>query len=140
MAKSLMYRLFGVGKVPKKSLSILKDEGILYQEEGIPASIGFRNFRAPGRYHGRKRSWFSGSIVLTKLHFLAFNSSDPMIGLKWDDEKIKALTCKKDDKSRLCVSYDASTFNDDWSGEIDLRYASEQTARILSVIQDRRKV
>lgn len=140
MAKSLMYRLFGIGKVPKKSLSILKDEGILYMEEGIPASIGFRNFRAPGKYYGRKRNWFSGSIVLTDLHFLAFSAFNTTIGIKWDEQKIRALNCYHDGKNRLCITYDASVFNDDWSGEINLCYASDETMRVLSIIQDRIKV
>ena len=101
MAKTLMYRLFGLGKIPKHAMSILETEGIVYQDEGIPASIGFRNFRAPGRRSGYRRSWFSGSIVLTELHFLAFCGTKTMIGISWDDEKLGALSCTMDEKSRL---------------------------------------
>lgn len=122
MARTLMYRLFGAGKVPKQAMSILETEGIVYQEEGIPGSIGFRNFRSPGRRSGYRRNWFSGSIVLTKLHFLAFGGRQTMIGIPWDNEKLGALSCTIDEKSRLRIDYDAATFNDDWSGDIELFY------------------
>jgi hypothetical protein len=99
-----MYRLFGAGKVPKQAMSILETEGIVYQEEGIPGSIGFRNFRSPGRRGGYRRNWFSGSIVLTKLHFLAFGGRQTMIGIPWDNEKLGALSCTIDEKSRLRIA------------------------------------
>ena len=109
MAKTLMYRLFGLGRIPKQAMAILETEGIVYQEEEIPASISFRNFRSPSRRSGYRRNWFSGSIVITKLHFLAFAGTKTMIGLSWDDEKLGALSCTMDDKSRLRIDYDAST-------------------------------
>ena len=137
MAKTLMYRLFGSGKIPKQAMSILETEGIVYQEEGMPASIGFRNFRAPGRRSGYRRNWFSGSIVLTKLHFLAFCGTKTMIGISWDDEKLGALSCSVDERSRLRIDYDASTFNDDWSGDIELFYGSDDTDTILGIIRNK---
>ena len=137
MAKTLMYRLFGLGRIPKQAMAILETEGIVYQEEEIPASISFRNFRSPSRRSGYRRNWFSGSIVITKLHFLAFAGTKTMIGLSWDDEKLGALSCTMDDKSRLRIDYDASTFNDDWSGDIELCYRSDDTATILGIIKDK---
>ncbi len=137
MAKTLMYRWFGLGKIPKQAMSILETEGIVYQEEGIPASIGFRNFRSPGRRSGYRRNWFSGSIVLTKFHFLAFAGTKTMIGLSWDDEKLGALSCTMDDKSPLRIDYDASTFNDDWSGQIELFYRSDNTETILGILRNK---
>ena len=37
MANTLMYRLFGLGRIPKQAMAILETEGIVYQEEEIPA-------------------------------------------------------------------------------------------------------
>lgn len=75
--------------------------------------------------------------MITKLHFLAFAGTKTMIGLSWDDEKLGALSCTMDDKSRLRIDYDASTFNDDWSGDIELCYRSDDTATILGIIKDK---
>jgi hypothetical protein len=60
--------------------------------------------------------------VLTKLHVLAFGGRQTMIGIPWDNEKLGALSCTIDAKSRLRIDYDAATFNDDWSGDIELFY------------------
>ncbi|HIF12323.1 MAG TPA: hypothetical protein EYQ82_04810 [Dehalococcoidia bacterium] len=75
--------------------------------------------------------------MLTKLHFLAFAGTKTMIGLSWDDEKLGALSCTMDDKSPLRIDYDASTFNDDWSGQIELFYRSDNTETILGILRNK---
>ena len=133
--KTLLHRLFGAGRVPKGVMAQIEQEGILLQDEGIGGSITFRNFRGPGRRHGWKRSWFTGSIVLTKETFLAFNFSNPVIGIPWSDEKLKELNCSLENENVLCVQYDASTFNDEWSGDIEVRFRTPLAAQILEVIE-----
>jgi hypothetical protein len=48
MAKTLLYRLFGVGKISWQLSSTLKVEGIVLLDEGISGSVTYLNFRAPG--------------------------------------------------------------------------------------------
>ena len=131
MAKTLLYRLFKSGRVPTDSMEQIQAEGVVLMEEGIGGSITFRNFRAPGRRHGFKKSWFSGSIVLTHQHLLAFAFSRPVIGVAWNYRKISRLKCVARDRKTLSISYDASVFNDDWSGDVEVRY-STPTAQIIA--------
>ena len=42
MAKSVLYRLFGLGKTPKRELPALEAEGIVLVDEGISGSIECR--------------------------------------------------------------------------------------------------
>ena len=137
MSKSLLYRLFKSGTIPKSARSQILKEGVLLQDEGIRGSITFKNFRAPGRYHGWKRSWFSGSVVLTRKHFLAFGFSSSLIGIAWDDARIKELDCSIEKKNTLCIRYDASTFNEDWSGTIECRYSSPHAHEFLRIIKQK---
>ena len=137
MGKSLLYRWFGTGKVPKKYREQIEREGVLLSEEGIGGSITFINFRSPTRRSGWRRTWFLGSIVLTEQHFLAFGFTQPVIGVGWNDDVTKKLTCSVEKRERLCVAYDASTFNDDWSGDIEVRFSTPRAAEILRDIQDR---
>lgn len=124
MRKTLLYRLFKTGKIPKTARSQMLKEGVILQDEGIPGSITFKKFRAPGKYHGWKRNWFSGSIVLTRKHFLAFRYSEPVIGVAWDDDKSKKLECSIENRNTLCVKFEVSTFNEDWSGRLEIRFST----------------
>jgi len=134
MNKTILYRIFGLGKIPKDSVSQVHIEGIVLSEEGIGGSVTYRNFRAPGRYSGWQRSWFTGSLVLTRKHFLAFRYSKPVIGVAWDDERIKKLNCSLKSNNTLSIRFDASTFNDDWSGEIEVRFSTPRARSFLEKI------
>ena len=106
-------------------------------EEGIGGSVTFRRFRAPGKRYSYRRTWFSGSIVLTQEHFLAFQFSQPVIGVPWTDPRIKELFCRLDDHKTICVEFDASTFNDDWSGDIEVRFSTPQASSFPAIIEQK---
>ena len=61
MAKSLLYRLFGAGKIPAPLMSQLNAEGIILFDEGVKGSVTYRNFRAPGKRFSWRRQGFAGS-------------------------------------------------------------------------------
>ncbi len=138
MSKSVFYRLFGAGAVPKDALEQVRREGVVLQEEGVCGSMTMRNFRAPGRAHGVKKQWFTGSIVLTEQHLLAFGWKLPVIGLAWNDPRIHALVGVLEKPNELRFSYDASEFNSDWSGQIEIRYRTPKARSILEHFQRRR--
>ena len=137
MNKTFLYRIFGVGGIPKDAISQIRIEGLLLSDEGIGGSITFKKFRAPGKYSGWRRNWFSGSLVLTRKHFLAFRYSSPIIGVAWDDERIKKLNCSLESNNKLHIQFDASTFNDDWSGEIEVRYSTTLARSFLQKISQK---
>jgi hypothetical protein len=66
MAKSLLLRLFGVGRIPAALMFQLQSEGIVLLDEGVKASVTYRNFSAPGKRFGWRRQWFAGSIAMTR--------------------------------------------------------------------------
>jgi hypothetical protein len=135
MNKTLLYRLFKAGAIPKDARSQIHKEGVVLSDEGIAGSVTFRNFRAPGRYSSWRRNWFSGSIVLTRKHFLAFSWSKPIIGVAWDDQRIKALNCSLEKKQILYIAFDASTFNEDWSGDVEIRFSTRLARSFLEAIK-----
>ena len=137
MSKTILYQLFKIGKIPDHVIPIIEKEGVLFQEEGIGGSITFKNFRAPGKYYGFKRSWFSGSIVLTKKHFLAFKYSQPVIGVPWNEPRAKKLNCFVKDNNLLCIEFEASTFNQNQSGNIQVRFSSSRSNEILTIIEQK---
>lgn len=131
MKKTLLHRLFGWGKIPKRYAPTLHDEGIILLDEGIGGSITFRNFRAPGRYHSWRRNWFTGSIVLTRRTFAAFALIKPLIYVPLDHENISELHCSIEESGALLVEYDASAFNERWSGTVACRFKTSIAEELL---------
>ena len=137
MSKTLLYRIFGTGKVPKKYLAQIQNEGVILQDEGVGGSITFRNFRSPGRRSGWRRNWFTGSIVLTREHLLGFAFSRQIIGVAWHTEEIRQLSLSVDDPDILCVEFDASKFNEEWSGEVEVKFRTPLASRLITEIKGR---
>ena len=135
MSKTLLYRLFGLGGIPQGAVDQIEKEGVVLQDEGIGGSVTFKRFRAPGKHYGWRRNWFSGSVVLTRKHFLAFKYSQPIIGVSWCDEKFKELNVWLEDENTLCVGFEASTFQEDASGEVEVRLSTPLARELLKQIE-----
>lgn len=140
MSKTLLYRIFGVGKIPKGMLPALEQEGIVLLDEGISGSLTFRNFRAPRRRYLRKWNWFTGSIVLTGKRFAAFTFYqffNRIINVPLNDERLKQLHCSLKDEATLRVLFDSSEFHEGWSGSIECRFSTPQARLFLERIKEK---
>ena len=135
MSKTFLYRIFKIGEIPQNLRSQINREGIVLQEEGIGGSVTFKKIRAPGKYHGWRRNWFSGSIVLTREHFLAFQFTKPIIGVSWNHEKINCLNCFLENENTLCVEFDAGNFNENWSGDVTVKFSTPLARLFLENIE-----
>ena len=131
MSKTLLHRLFGLGKIPKEYAPTLRGEGIVLIDEGISGSITLKRFKAPGRRHSWKRSWFTGCVVLTEQMFAAFASIRPLIFVPLADKRFSELRCSVEKGATLLVTYDASLFNDKWSGLVECRFKTAQARLFL---------
>ena len=135
MHKTILYRIFKLGRVPKRHLPTIEQEGIVLMDEGIRGSAILRNFRAPGKRYSLKRTWFSGSIVMTRKHFLAFSFYRSIIGVPWTDQRLAALNCSINDGDILCVRFDAAVFHNDWSGSVEYRFKTPKAQVFLNYIR-----
>ena len=135
MARSLLFRLFGVGKIPKLIADRLRIEGIVVADEGIQGSVTYRDFRAPGRYSSWRKQAFIGSVVITNIRLVALMYSRFAVDVPFNDERIRRLQISRE-RDRLVIGFDASLFHEDWSGMIEYRYRTSQAAEILKWIHD----
>ncbi|TDI37858.1 MAG: hypothetical protein E2P02_21905 [Acidobacteria bacterium] len=105
MKKTLFYRLFGWGQLPKAMRPILESEGIVLFDEGLGGTITLRNYRSPTRRSGYRCSWFTGSLVVTGLRFAAFSISRPLINVPLDVARLASarLLHRKRDKAQSRV-------------------------------------
>ena len=135
MSKSLLYRLFGVGRIPKLLADRLRMEGVVISDEGISGSVTYRDFRAPGRYSSWRKQAFIGSIVVTNIRLVGLMLGRFAVDVPFNDERIRRLQISRE-RDRLLIAFDASLFHDDWSGTIEYRYQTSEAADIMKWIQD----
>jgi hypothetical protein len=131
MAKTLLYRLFGVGKIPWQLRSQLQLERVVLLDEGIAGSVTFLDFRAPGRYSNWRKQWFSGAIALTEVRLVAQQYSNRAIDVPLTDERLRRMKFSVEAGSTLVVAFDASLFHQDWSGTIEYRFRTEMAQAFL---------
>src|SRR5436305_6861747 len=122
MSKSLFYRLFGLGKVPKLLNDTLRIEGIVASDEGVPGSVTYRDFRAPGKYSSWKKQGFVGSVVVTNVRLVALMYSNFAVNIPFTDERIRHLQISVEG-DRLLIAFDPKLFHDNWSGRLNIVFA-----------------
>ena len=134
MNKTLLYRLFGVGAIPEAVRPALEQEGILLVDEGIGVAVAYRDFRAPGKRFHRKRTWYSGAVVLTTVRIAGYVYGSPVMDLPRDDARMQQITWSVDDKGRLNAQWDVSLFHDDWSGTMGCRFSTALAGQFLQAL------
>jgi hypothetical protein len=137
MKKTLLYRLFGIGKIPAAHASAIRNEGVILADEGIKGTVTYINFRAPGRYSNWKRQWGTAAIALTKSRLLAFRYAGPVIDVPLTDERFRQLKFSVEDNGALLVAFDASLFHDNWSGTLEYRFKSALAQEFLGKLLEK---
>ena len=137
MAKTLSYRLFGIGKIPEQFMATLKSEGILALDEGIKGSITYRDFRAPGKYSAWRRQWFTCSIILTQVRLVSLLSLSTAIDVPLTDERIRSMRFSVEGQSTLLVAFDPSLFHPGWSGTMEYRFRTTEAEAFVAKLRER---
>jgi len=137
MAKTLLYRLFGIGKIPEQFMATLESEGILALDEGIKGSVTYRDFRAPGKYSAWRRQWFTGSLVLTQVRLVSLLSLSTAIDVPLTDERIRSMRFSVEGQDTLLVAFDPSLFHPGWSGTMEYRFRTSEAPAFLEKLRER---
>jgi hypothetical protein len=134
MAKSLLYRLLKVGKMPQNERGLILNNGG-YLEEGVPLKQIYKNFKSPGRHYRYKVNLGVGAIGFSKNYLIATTTlKRRLIYLPLDHPHFKNLQIKPL-KNKLKISFDAHIFNEQRSGKIEYTFKVdhlEQFAKFFS--------
>lgn len=133
--KTLLYKLFGVGKIREPFLAQLQSEGIVASDEGIKSTITYRNFRAPGRYSNWKRHWMTGAIALTKKRLVLQQYSQPVINLELTDARIQQIKISLETGDTLLLEFEPHLFLENSSGKIEWRCRTPHAKMIAETIE-----
>lgn len=137
MSKSLLYRLFGVGKIPEHLAAQLKSEGIVLLDEGIKGSVTYLNFSSPTRYCNWKREWYAASIVLTQTRLFALRFSQTIVNVPLNDNRLRSIQFSLETNGILLLALDAGLFRQDWSGKLEYRFRTEHGHSFLNNLRVR---
>jgi hypothetical protein len=122
LSKTLLYKLFRVGAIPKKIRPALEAEGILICDEGIGGWLIMKNFRAPGKRFKYRMQGFSGFLVITNKRIVSNAYGKRLINVPLDDPKISEIHSKLINPHKLELSFDASKFQADRNGLTTVRF------------------
>jgi RNA polymerase sigma-70 factor (ECF subfamily) len=138
MAKTLLYRLFGTGKISQDTMRELEHEGLLLWEEGIPGSVSYINFRGPGKFFALKRKWHTCAIAATETRLLVLRNGSPLINVPYTDPRYSRMRFSVERGDRLVIAFDAALFHDGNSGTIEYRFFTPEAANFFRLLSSRK--
>jgi len=128
MKRSLLYRLFRLGAMPKRLRTELEGEGIVVADEGMPGRFITRHVNAPGKRYRFRSEGFSGWLAVTRRRVICHTFSKRQINIGVDDPRIGDLFVDVPDEDTLSVSFESSSFREGWQGVIELRFRTGRAA------------
>ena len=133
MQKSILYRLFRIGSIPRKIRPILEQEGIVLSDEGMGGWFIARNVKGPGKRYVHRREGFSGCLVITKKRIICYTYRKRQINISVDDPRVSKLYVDAD-QQKLSVSFESSVFRDGWEGVIEFRFKTDKAIQFQETL------
>jgi len=130
MAKNLLYRLFGLRKLPAELRRELQLEGIVFDEEGTSCALRFRNFKGPAS--ASHRGWESahpGSLLITTRSFYVA-LPHKLSCRKPIEFAAQHLDLELKGPKRLLMTFDVEALFDDATGEMSCLWRTENAKRL----------
>jgi hypothetical protein len=134
MKKTILYRLFKVGGIPKTLRSVIESEEIVVCDEGIGGWMLMKDFRAPGKRFKRRMDNFVGFLVITQKRILSHLYGKPILDILLDDPKVSAIQTELTNPNQLELSFESSLIQENWSGRITLRYNTPKAKEFYGIL------
>ncbi len=135
MKKTILYRLFRFGAIPKKLRPILENEGIVIFDEGMGGWFITKNVKGPGKRYRCRAEGFSGCLVITKKRIICFTYWKRQINISVEDPKLSKLYVNVPRWQTLSISFESSVFLDGWEGVIEFRFNTDKALKFQEVLR-----
>lgn len=124
MLTRVIYRLFGLGGVPKALRPVLAHEGVVLLDQGIGGWLVTKRLKGPGKRYRHRTEGFMGCLAITKVRLIAYTFGKCQINIAVNHPKITHLYVDAPAVNRLWLSFEASHFRDDWHGVFLLKFST----------------
>ncbi len=135
MRKSLLYTLFGLGAIPDHLRPLLASEGVVVADEGMRGWFVTKNLKGPGRRYFHRRAGFSGCLAVTEKRVFCYAFRKKMIHIATTDPRLSAFFVDITGSGTFLVSFEASVFNDRWSGVMVFRFKTEYARQFYDAMR-----
>jgi hypothetical protein len=126
MGKTLLYKLFGIGKIPGKIRPVIEAEKIVVADEGIGGWFITKRVKGPGKRYRNRAEGFSGCLVITKKRILCYTYWKRQINISVDDPKISQFSVRLPKAETLSIEFESSVFNKQWAGVVEFRFSTQK--------------
>lgn len=126
MKKTLLYRLFGFGSIPKKLRPALEREGVIVSDEGIGGLLVLKHVNGPRKRYRHRTEAFSGCLVVTKSRVICYTYGKRQINISVEDPKLVNLYVNTTNEQKLFLSFESSNFRTGWEGVIEFRFNTDK--------------
>jgi len=133
--KSLRNMMLGSGRLPDDLRAASTAEGVEFLEEGLPGSITYRNYRAPGQRTSLRKEATTGAILVTSQRLVVWAGRGKNIDVPLDHPLRAAIDVRLDGPDRICFAYDAGEFSTERSGMIEVRLRTDQAAQVAEILK-----
>jgi hypothetical protein len=125
----------GSGLLPDDLRTSLLAEGVVLLEEGLPGTVTYINYRAPGRFSSWRRVAFSGAVAITGQRFAVFASrGGKPIDVPLADGRRSAVKVSADGPDKVLFSVDPSAFDPQKSGTVEVRLRTARAPEVVALL------
>ncbi|MCG8642412.1 MAG: hypothetical protein MI862_21985 [Desulfobacterales bacterium] len=134
MNKSILYRLFKLGAIPKTFQPVLEQEGIVVSDEGMSGWFICKDVKGPGKRYRHRSERFSGWLAVTRKRVLCYSYRKRQINISVDDPKIACLHITIPSDGTLSISFESSAFRGGWEGIVEFKFKTEKAKRFYHAL------
>lgn len=131
MSKSLLYRWFGLRKVPARTRARLVNEGIVFDEEGTSCALSYKSFRGPR--NASWRGWEGGAVATLVVTQRTFYAQLPYMLLcdRPIEEAVQHLELELGDGAELVMKFGVEALFERATGQLTCYWRTENAATIF---------
>lgn len=126
--------LMGSGEFPAELRASLDAEGIMALDQGLPGSITYRHYRAPGRYSSYQKQAVTGAIAVTGQRLVVWAARSKQIDVPLIHPSRALIDVHAVTADRIGFSYDAAKFSDTRSGSVEIRLRTPNVTHICELL------
>ncbi|MEM1411255.1 MAG: hypothetical protein AAGH19_02775 [Pseudomonadota bacterium] len=135
MKKSILYRWFGLGAVPKSVRPTLESEGIVVLDEGMSGRLVMKDVDGPAKRYRQRTERFLGSLVVTQQRILCHTFRKRQLSIAAGDERLRQLFVDLLAQNRLSLSFESGNFRQGWRGVMTFEFSTDQAPRFLDALR-----
>jgi hypothetical protein len=126
--------LLGSGRLPDDLRTAIAAEGPLLTEEGLPGSVTYRNYRAPGERAALRKEATTGAFAITGERLVVWAGGLRHIDVPHAHPQRATIDVTVDRPGRVCFGCDADATDPARSGRVEVRLRTQQASRVAELL------